>query len=431
MGERGFVIQQFDKASPKGMPHTAWEVKCLIKLLHNDYCPYYDRVLAYIFLREMHYIARGVTENIRDHAMRFIMDPGVYDPDFMPNFTTTTDLLPRMADPGKPPGLPNLGADSALNINEMARYVALYGRPGPNFYTGVVVDYAYHVNRCSVFGYGLSKALGPKTKAFLFRRYSAILFLLPRWYQEAIEGHNSQHPSDPFVPQTGPTFTITRLLDDGAANMNLQTIIDHFVYNRIPPSWVDHGYTYGINYINYQYSGSPYVTFFDEMDNKRLAQVRAYGVPPAIPEWDGWRHPTDEDIQRIRQLNANRVSREAPGFDHRRERGWTRVGEDRIFLYLQDRVEASAVCYSELHPIQLPSYPTLDTPTMQPGPADTNMSADGTVDPNLSMGDPTPMEVETSVNTEVSPRTTIGATGTEGGESTATIGDTDMVPPSG
>jgi len=59
--------------------------------------------------------------------------------------------------------------------------------------------------------------------------------------------------------------------------------------------------------------------------------------------------------------------------------------------------------YSELHPIQLPSYPTLDTPTTQPGPADTNMSADGTVDPNLSTGDPTPMEVESSVNTEVSP----------------------------
>jgi len=160
MGERGFVTQQFDKASPKGMPRMAWEVKFLIKLLHDDYCPYYDRVLAYI--------VRGVTENIRDHTMRFIMDPGVYDPNFMPNFTTTTDLLPRMADPGKPPGLPNLGADSALNIDEMARYVALYGRPGPNFYTGVVVDYAHRVNRRSVFGYGLSRALGPETKASLF-----------------------------------------------------------------------------------------------------------------------------------------------------------------------------------------------------------------------------------------------------------------------
>jgi len=73
-----------------------------------------------------------------------------------------------MADPGKPPGLPNLGADSVLNIDEMARYVALYGRPGPNFYTGVVVDYAYRVNRRSVFGYGLTRALGPETKASLF-----------------------------------------------------------------------------------------------------------------------------------------------------------------------------------------------------------------------------------------------------------------------
>src|SRR5258708_35955624 len=136
MGERGLVTQQFDLASPKGMLRTAWEAKCLIKLLHDDYCPYYDRVLAYIFLREMHYITRSVTENIRDHAMQFIMDPGVYDPNFIPNFTTTADLLPRMADPRKPPGLPNLGANSALNIDKMARYVALYERSRPNFYTG-------------------------------------------------------------------------------------------------------------------------------------------------------------------------------------------------------------------------------------------------------------------------------------------------------
>ena len=34
--------KQFDKASPCGMPLTTWEVKQLIKLLRNEYGPYYD-----------------------------------------------------------------------------------------------------------------------------------------------------------------------------------------------------------------------------------------------------------------------------------------------------------------------------------------------------------------------------------------------------
>jgi hypothetical protein len=166
---RGRSTPKFDKASPRGLPRTAWEVKCLVKLLHDSYGPYNDRVLAYIFLWEMHYIARGVTEDLRDHAMHFIMTPGVYDPNFMPNFSSTADFLPRGPDPGKPPGVPNLGPDSSLHLDDMARYVVLYGRPGPNFYTGVVIDYAYHVNRRSIFGYGLARALCPEAKAAVFR----------------------------------------------------------------------------------------------------------------------------------------------------------------------------------------------------------------------------------------------------------------------
>jgi hypothetical protein len=49
----------FDKASPRGMPLTAWDVKQLIKLLRNDDEPYYDQVLAYVFLREFFFISNG------------------------------------------------------------------------------------------------------------------------------------------------------------------------------------------------------------------------------------------------------------------------------------------------------------------------------------------------------------------------------------
>jgi hypothetical protein len=58
--EQVYKTTKFDKASPRGMPHTAWGVKNLTKILRDDYASYNDRVLAYIFLREMSYIARGM-----------------------------------------------------------------------------------------------------------------------------------------------------------------------------------------------------------------------------------------------------------------------------------------------------------------------------------------------------------------------------------
>jgi hypothetical protein len=210
--------------------------------------------------------------------------------------------------------------------------------------------------------------------------------------------------------------------------MNLQTVIDLMITNRIPPSWVDHSYTYGLNFLNHQYPGSSYIAFFDEIDNERLERISMYGVPPSIPEWDGWRHPTDEDMTRIRQLNANRASREAPGFDHRMERGWTRVGEDGIFQYLRERGETSATLYRSLHPIRLPSYPTLESTMLQPGPADTNMSALGTTDTNMSVGDHTPMEVEASANTETSTAPLLDAP-RDDGSGLRTADDNSSTPP--
>ena len=241
----------------------------------------------------------------------------------------------------------------------MARYAILYGRPGPNYFTGVVIDYAYRVNRRSIFGYGLVRVLAPEGKNIPYRRYVAALLALPHWYRDAIAEHNLRHPTNVFVPQQGPTFTLSRLQmhPSQVPNMNLHTIIDLFLRNRIPPEWVDHGYTFGLNFINHQYSTSQLVIFYDELDNERLERLRVYGVPPAIPAWDGWRCPTDEDMRRIHQLVAYRAVQEAPDYDHRTERGWSRVGDDGIYQYLTDRTESSALSYRNLHPVSLPSFP--------------------------------------------------------------------------
>jgi hypothetical protein len=384
---------KFNRASPQGMPRTAWEVRSLIRILCNEYSPHFDRILSYIFLREFFFIARSVTPSLRDQAMIHIMTPGIYDPNYTPERISPADLLPRFPDPGKPTGITNPGPERALNIDEMARYAILYGRPGPNFFTGVVMDYAFRVNRRSIFGYGLARLLAPEGKNVHFRRLIASIFALPRRYREAIEEYNRRNPSSEFTPQPGPTFTLHRLHSSHIPNMTMQTVIDLFLENRIPPSWVDHSYTFGLNFINLQYSASQFVSFYDEIDNERLERLRAYGVPNAIPEWDGWRHPTDDDVRRIRQLEAHRASREAPGYDHRRERGWTTVGEDGIFQNLTFRSDSAATRYQQLHPITLPSFPALDTVNPM-STSDTNMSVVDTEDANTSTVGPAPMDVE-------------------------------------
>ena len=413
---------KFDKASPKGMPLTAWHVNCLIKMLRNEYSFHNDRTLAYVFLRELYFIAMGVHPDQRDHAMSYILMPGIFDPNYMPSEVSPATLLPRMPDPGKPPGITNVSPENALNIDEMARYAILYGRPGQNFFTGVVMDYAYRFNRRSIFGYGLVRILSPEGKNQHFRRYVAALLALPRRYREEIEAYNARNPSTPFVPQPGPTYAITRLQAGLAQspNMNLQTIINLFIENRIPPEWVDHGYTFGLNFINHQYQNSQLVLFLDEIDHERLERLRAYGVPPAIPAWDGWRHPTDEDIHRIRQLVAHRAATASPMYDHRTERGWTRVGEDGLFTYLPNRPEAVALRYRALHSIQLPTFPTLDAGAPSSSTADTNMSAVDSADTNVSADDPMHMEVEAAANANAPPPSYRADEHVEGGTATGT-----------
>jgi hypothetical protein len=129
---------------------------------------YNDHILSFIFLQEFFIIARGVAPNLRDHAMIHITLLGVFDPTYIPSHISPASILPQVPDPGKPPGIENLGPGNVLNIDEMAWYAILYGRPGPNFFTSIVMDYAYRVNQRSAFGYRLVRVLAPEGKNMHF-----------------------------------------------------------------------------------------------------------------------------------------------------------------------------------------------------------------------------------------------------------------------
>jgi hypothetical protein len=141
----------------------------------------------------------------------------------------------------------------------------------------------------------------------------------------------------------------------------MQDVIDVLLDNRIPPAWIDHGYVYGLNFINFNIANPMYRELLDTMDNERHARLRAYGVPPAIPEWDGWRYPSNADIARLYNILDGKG--QTAGNDFRNLRGWTVVGTTGIFEYLDDRRREEAQGFARSHPIHLPAFPELeDTP---------------------------------------------------------------------
>ena len=80
-------------------------------------------------------------------------------------------------------------------------------------------------------------------------------------------------------------------------NLGIPDIINVLLNNHIPPHWIDHAYPYGLAFIDAHYVGSGLnQALFDDIDNEWLAHIRTHAAPPAIPEWDGWRYPSAQEV---------------------------------------------------------------------------------------------------------------------------------------
>ena len=96
----------------------------------------------------------------------------------------------------------------------------------------------------------------------------------------------------------------------------------------IPPSWVAHGYPYDAQYIrermraNFMESES-----FREVDAERLRRLQEFGIPPAIPEWDGWHTSSSIDVARIWHLIEEERRAPTP-FRSLSSVAWLLLGED-------------------------------------------------------------------------------------------------------
>ena len=244
------------------MPMTGSEVNCLISIAYDNRIAPYQQGEAFMLLREFHGIASWVVPKYRDTAMQHILE-GKFNPLKPPKVDTRYLQLyriPRFTGEVGHSGMKMPEAVNVLHVDTMGLYILLHGRPGRNFFSGVVIDHAFRVNRRSVFGYGLGRLMMPGGREPHFHRLYACLLALPRRYQEAIVEYNQRHPAEPFIEQTGPMYSLhrPRLIPGSEANMTLQDVIDVLIDNRIPPAWIDHGYTYGLNFINFNIANPTY-----------------------------------------------------------------------------------------------------------------------------------------------------------------------------
>ena len=183
--------EAFRKASPNGIPLTLGRSTTSLKCSQMNIVPHRTNTRL-LLLKELYMIATCVVPHLRDSAMTHITSPRDLRSQLYPMLSHPFRALPHFGRPRKTLGLVNVGPHRALHIDEMARYAILYGRPGPNFFVGVVMDHAFRVQRRSIFGFGLVRSLCPDGKTSVFRRLVACLFALLRRYHEAIEDFNAR-----------------------------------------------------------------------------------------------------------------------------------------------------------------------------------------------------------------------------------------------
>jgi len=149
----------------------------------------------------------------------------------------------------------------SLNIDTRGFYVLLHRRPGSaNAISGVLIDFAYQMNRWTVFALALARLLAPidQDAQAVYQQLFTCLMALPHCYHEAISDFNQRNVLSPFQLQEGPTFLLSQPQCEAhrVPNMGIQDVVDTLLDNRVPPAWVDHSYLYGLAYLDAHYSGN-------------------------------------------------------------------------------------------------------------------------------------------------------------------------------
>ncbi|KAG6823109.1 hypothetical protein H0H92_011354, partial [Tricholoma furcatifolium] len=264
------------EVAPRGMPMNPEEVRQLVLFMrgHARNTPPYDRVMAQRMLMELDRITQAVPPDMWDRTMQAIQAfPGLAQ-DFRERILPHNEAWHRVSwgldprarvgnpsNPNQGAGLQPVPASRGLDIDEWCRYILHHGYPGsPNQFTGVAMDFALRVERRSAFGYALGRALCPTEARSQFMRHFAMVLARPGLYREFIREYEALFPQHVFVPQgiAAPMVHLRRLVATSSqvANLSAADILRLLFVNRIPPTWVDHAYTFGVVYLSYHFTAS-------------------------------------------------------------------------------------------------------------------------------------------------------------------------------
>ncbi|KAH9474192.1 hypothetical protein JR316_0013507 [Psilocybe cubensis] len=339
--------------APRGVPRNPLEVKGLVRITQDETFEPWVRVEAYILLRVLKNAAAMSNPQVHDRAMQCLekvsvdeFTPKVDENEWMeialPHDFDRIRNFANLHKNNRGMGIPMPKREHSLLIDDFAQYALMHARPGSiSPLPGIAMRLSLEVDRRSSFGQGLVRVLGPVDKAARheFTKAFAALASHANRYREAIEAYDAQNPGAPFEAQEGPTYSFVRssLTIEGAKLFGIVDIIELLVRNRIPVSWIDHAYPFGFNYLNARISRPiPNNHHLAVYDDERLARIDRFGVPPAIPEWDGWRQPSEDDRLRLYVLMSldEKAKPKCQGFQHYT---WIRIGDPAFQRFLKFR----------------------------------------------------------------------------------------------
>ncbi|KAF9456837.1 hypothetical protein BDZ94DRAFT_1241248, partial [Collybia nuda] len=114
-------------------------------------------------------------------------------------------------------------------------------------------------------------------------------------------------------------------------NPCLETVFEMMIRNRIPPSWVDHAYVWGMTYVNQlRAAGSLNDTLLNVTEVDCQRRLAIHGVPPPIDQWDGWYYPTAHDLTRIHAFLKTEANKNVMSLNHS---DWLWIGESPLEPY--------------------------------------------------------------------------------------------------
>ncbi|KAG6843626.1 hypothetical protein H0H87_002297 [Tephrocybe sp. NHM501043] len=135
----------------------------------------------------------------------------------------------------------------------------------------------------------------PATLKLPVNHQLTLLFTHPSLYQEAIAAHNMQHLDWPFMPLSREELSLNQVYMSKTFIQNFCEVdaICVLMQNYIPVEWVDHVYTYGMVYLEYQFlNPNVSIDLYQNVNNEHHEQLLTYRTPAAIASWDGWHQPT-------------------------------------------------------------------------------------------------------------------------------------------